>query len=858
MQASPKKLACVLLALILCLGLLPAAGLAEEEEPPALDGDIHVTGIEPDETEIHIKVGETIRPTATVTPENADNKLYYWQVKDTSIAYASLYGDEITGKAPGTTELTLTAWDGFLESPTKVKLVVEDVVHVTGVSLGSSAERVEVGDTVTLKAAVDPKDADNRAVRWSSSDSTVAAVDDKGVVTGVKAGKATITVETEDGGFTDSCEVEVRSEAWDLWIDGVQVTSENRRDILATGVFSFDSDSLTLTVRGDYKGKFSTTAVIVNNVRGVTIDVQADAKLTSEKNVPILLVTENTTLTGSGVLTLETAGSPAVMLDDRCVLTVQDAELTASSKTVVISGGDDGEKLDIRNSVVRASSSGFEAMSGLTGGIALTDCHIVKPAGAAVRDGAVYDGEAMAKTVEIEPVVHVTGVWLDEIPNLTVGDTHQATWTVSPAEATDKSVTFKSSNESIATVSETGLITVLAEGSVTITLASKDSGVTDEKGFSAVPPAIHAESVRLTKTSAVLEVGSTLSLEPEVVPTGIADTTYTCASDNPSVASVDEYGLVSANKPGKATITVTANDNGVFAACEVTVAEKGSIVPVSSITFIPPEVGLTVGETRTLVPVVDPEDSTTKAFRWRSDNEAVATVKDGVVTAVAEGTANIIATAVDTMETEGWCRVVVKKAEAPVGHAVTGRALAWNGTEDLVFLLYQDSTDDAAIRAQWQDGSYAGSKAVWYTGKATKTETADVDGKTMYAHGFSFAGVADGSYKLAIFKAGKYVPKIISVKVSGGDTALGDLKLWLYGDADYSGELSSVDVLQINRHMAGLGSVFKTGTDQDKADREAAANVTAVSAGDTELSSVDVLQINRQMAGLSSVFTTMK
>lgn len=79
---------------------------------------------------------------------------------------------------------------------------------VTGVSLNEDTASVTVGNTTTLTATVEPSNATNKTVSWSTSDEDVATVDG-GVVTGIGAGTATITVTTADGGFTDTCEVTV-------------------------------------------------------------------------------------------------------------------------------------------------------------------------------------------------------------------------------------------------------------------------------------------------------------------------------------------------------------------------------------------------------------------------------------------------------------------------------------------------------------------------------------------------------------------------------------------------------------------------------------------------------------------------
>lgn len=188
------------------------------------------------------------------------------------------------------------------------------------------------------------------------------------------------------------------------------------------------------------------------------------------------------------------------------------------------------------------------------------------------------------------------------------------------------------------------------------------------------------------------------------------------------------------------------------------------------------------------------------------------------------------------------------------GSLVSGTALSWNNTDDAVYVLYASTVTDEAIKAEWAAGSYTG---LVCTGKETP-KAVTVDGKSMYSQAFGFYEMANGNYKLAIFKPGKYVPKIIEITVNGSSVNLGQQKLWLYGDVTYDGQVNNLDALQINRNIAGLGSVITTGTPEEQAERFEVANVTAVVSGDTEINNLDALQINRYIAGLGSIFNSIK
>ena len=164
----------------------------------------------------------------------------------------------------------------------------------------------------------------------------------------------------------------------------------------------------------------------------------------------------------------------------------------------------------------------------------------------------------------------------------------------------------------------------------------------------------------------------------------------------------------------------------------------------------------------------------------------------------------------------------IKFGEEITGVTVSGTAASWNNTDNAVFLLYDSSISDADIKADMKLASPE--KALAYA--AVKGGiTQDPDGKR-YDQTFSFSTVSEGTYKLAIFKSGKYVPKIVEITVGSSDYDCGEQKLWLYGDVNYDGAVNKLgDILNLNRYCAGVSSVFDTGDAQTQKDRFDAANV---------------------------------
>ena len=135
------------------------------------------------------------------------------------------------------------------------------------------------------------------------------------------------------------------------------------------------------------------------------------------------------------------------------------------------------------------------------------------------------------------------------------------------------------------------------------------------------------------------------------------------------------------------------------------------------------------------------------------------------------------------------------------GLTVSGTAVSWNATNDALYYLYPSTMEDAAIRAQWKTGGTVIGYTCTGTGGTITATT--VDGKSMKTQTFTFDTVAAGSYKLVIFKPGKYVPKIVSITVDSTDYDCGQLKLWLYGDVNYDGAVKTIDITMARQYFKG-------------------------------------------------------
>ena len=209
---------------LLCIIIL---GCTEEQVP------IAVTSITLDSTSITLVEGENHTLTATISPSNAENQKVLWSSNTSSVA--SVKDGIVTAIKVGTATITAKSDDGGKTATCEVTVSAK-VYPVTGVTLNKTSYEMTEGDEFTLTATVNPENATNKNVSWSSSNTSVATVDN-GKVTALTAGTATITVKTEDGNKTATCEVTVNAKVYP--VTGVTLDK--------TSYEMTEGDELTLT-----------------------------------------------------------------------------------------------------------------------------------------------------------------------------------------------------------------------------------------------------------------------------------------------------------------------------------------------------------------------------------------------------------------------------------------------------------------------------------------------------------------------------------------------------------------------------------------------------------------------------------
>jgi len=242
-------------------------------------------------------------------------------------------------------------------------------------------------------------------------------------------------------------------------------------------------------------------------------------------------------------------------------------------------------------------------------------------------------------TMNAAYVVKVTGVTLNKTSaTITAGETAALSAVVSPDNATDKSVKWKSSDTKIATVDANGKVKGIKAGSATITVTTNDGAKTAQCKIKVVSP---VTSVAIAQSTVYIKRGASATLGAAAVTSDGSKATLTWKSGAPGIVSVDSYGKVKALKTGKATITASA-DNGTSAKIEVIV---GGSAPASvSIRNKPANNAMKVNDALQLSINIKPADAQ-GALAFKSSNAAILSVDAaGQVKALKKGSATITVT----------------------------------------------------------------------------------------------------------------------------------------------------------------------------------------------------------------------
>lgn len=264
--------------------------------------------------------------------------------------------------------------------------------------------------------------------------------------------------------------------------------------------------------------------------------------------------------------------------------------------------------------------------------------------------------------------IPVTGVELDsnifgDAFEINIGKTITLTPTIKPANATNKSVKWTSSDTSVASVVN-GVVTGLAEGQTTVTATTVDGGYTASCPVKVTKPTVYVKGISFNVEQLTVDVKSTKQLKASVLPADATDKAITFESNNNAIATISEEGIVKGISPGTTLVkAISKTSAGTFVAfCVVTVPKP--VVEATSIKLDKGNLEIVEGKTVPLKAVIKPANTTYKTVAWSAGDESIATVsQDGKVT--ARGVGETVVSATTTNGKVVHCNIKVLPTDTP-------------------------------------------------------------------------------------------------------------------------------------------------------------------------------------------------
>ena len=544
-----------------------------------------------------------------------------YEIKDNQIAKVDEFGN-LTGLRKGNTTLIVSTDNGLKK---EINIIVEESKDVIQqLSIKQKAIKIKVGDEKSLKVETIPSNADLSSLSWISENPTIAKVNSNGKVTGVSAGETKIIVKNNND-LDSICLVNV-SEDEEIILNtynetikvgqsftiktNQNVTFSSKNEKIATvtksGVVKgikegtttiiaktkTKSASMKIIVKKEDKKQIETVInkIVLNKtnltiIEGSSEKITADVLLSNVKDKSIIWTSANSKIASvdqNGLVKALSPGSTKIIVTSKnnsqikaellvkvnaksivpSKLTLDKSKLelniNSSSRLVATISPDDA----INKEITWVSSNPKVATvstSGVVKGI--------KEGNATIKASTSNGKTATCKITIKKPIIPVSKVVINSVvTQIKEGESISLLAIVEPSNASDKSVTWKSSDSTVASVSSTGVVNAIKEGSAKITVTSNSN----KKALASITIIVRkSSSISLNKKSLTLSLGESQNVIATVSPNTSSNNTITWVSSNPKVATVTN-GTIKAISKGEAIISAKIS-NGKSASVNVKV-----------------------------------------------------------------------------------------------------------------------------------------------------------------------------------------------------------------------------------------------------------------------------------------------
>ena len=624
-----------------------------------------------DAPEVVVRKNKTVTLKALVCPLTLEDQSVTWKSSDKTIATVSSAG-VVKGVKTGVVTITCTSNATGMSATCKVT--------VGTITLNKSSVTIDKGNTVTLKPTVYPTTLEDQSVTWESSDESIATVTSAGKVKGVKAGTTTITCTSNATGLSTTCIVTVNMDVDDVspW-KNIVVNSDLEDDDMSCFLITenvVEDDAVLPATVIDGAGVGNSRGIVVKSVDDPvnTYDTQFFVRL------PIALpvgtkyrMSFDYKASQDAYVKMEVHGEPHEYLDWSFDWGYGDMNCTSSWQHFECEGivteqmsHEDNMMRSIAFDLANESSAALYYFDNIV--FEIDQAQLEEPSVAITADNMTYGDDAPEVVVRKNKTVALEAF-------------------VCPLTLEDKSVKWKSSDKTIATVSSAGVVKGVKTGTVTITCTSVATGAK-------ATCKVTVGTITLNISGATVNQGNTVTLKPTVYPTTLEDKSVTWESSDESIATVTSDGIVTGVKPGVATITCTSNATGLSTTCTVT---------VSGVVLDQSEVILRKKKTVTLTPTFYPETQEDKSVTWKSSDKTIATVTStGKVTGVKTGVVTITCTSNATGQST-TCKVTVGTITLDQSEVVVRK----KKTVTLTPTVYPTTLEDKSVTWESSDESVA-------------------------------------------------------------------------------------------------------------------------------------------------------
>lgn len=591
-----------------------------------------------------------------------------WTSDDPGIVDVS--GNGATGtlvaRRPGSTIIRAKAGSAGSQIPVKV-------LSVRGVAITQPAVSLRAGANATVSATVDAEDGAIRTVKWSSDNSAIVTVSSQGVLTGVSMGTTTVrAIATGNPQASATVPITVTAaravlmspQSMTLWVgdsDALrgdpEVDFPQSRDLMWT---SANPTIASVSASGVVTAlSVGTTKIRATSVADARIQGEADLRVLPARVVAISPVTSTVNIGTSRTL-------------------VPNVTIEPGLSTAVTWRSTDPSIVSVSN-------------AGVVTGVSLGTVSIT----------AVSVADTMRRgnaTVTVTPVIR--GVTVSPATmTLNAGETDEVVANVNAEGTLPRTVTWRSANPTVATVSAAGDVTGVAAGATTITALST---VDTTKRASLTVTVRPAPIIGITPRQATFAMGDQRTFSALVNVEPGQSSAVIWRSSNSSVASVSQSGVVTGVSLGAATITVVSVEDTLRrASAAVTIAPI-----VRSISVTPATNDMFIAQTRQLQATVVADEGLSQAVLWRSSDPTIATVNSsGVITSVSIGNATITALAVADTSKKATSAVSITSRPVTITVAPAAISVPVAGISQLNALVTGDP--GISLAATWTTSSSA-------------------------------------------------------------------------------------------------------------------------------------------------------